>query len=135
MLRTSKGNIRGFSLLEVLVAFAILAVSMTVLMQVFATSLRASSHSEDMVRAGMLAQSLLAEVGVSRPLTIGKYTGNFNEKYRWRYRVQPDIQGVFDRSAWEDLLLRPYRVDLTVMWKVGMRGRELSLKTVRVTSP
>ena len=133
-MRINGRKTRGFSLLEVLVAFAILAISMTVLLQIFASSLRASSYSEESVRAGTLAQSLLAEVGVSRPLTLGEYAGSFNETYRWWYRVQADVQGLFDQSAWESLLLKPYRVDLTVFWKVGAREKALSLKTVRLTS-
>ena len=38
---------RGFSLLEVLVAFAILSVSLGVLLQVFATGLRNAGVADD----------------------------------------------------------------------------------------
>jgi general secretion pathway protein I len=82
---------RGFSLLEVLVAFAILALALTVLMQVFSTGLRNISVGEDYTRAVLLAESVLASVGVEQPLQEGERTGTFDEKYgeayRWRVAV------------------------------------------------
>jgi general secretion pathway protein I len=85
------GRCRGFSLLEVLVAFAILALSLTVLMQVFSTGLRNISVGEDYTRAVLLAESVLASVGVEQSLQEGEQTGAFDdrygEEYRWRVAV------------------------------------------------
>ena len=68
--RRSRG---GFTLLEVLIAFAILAVAMTALMQAFSQGLRGLEVAEDYATAIMLARSKMAEVGpaedvVSDPL-------------------------------------------------------------------
>ena len=79
----------GFSLLEVLVAFAILAVSLGVLMQIFSLGLRNVAVEEGYTRAVLLAESKLAGLGIEEPLQPGETTGSFDDEYRWHVTVQP----------------------------------------------
>ncbi|MDV7399945.1 type II secretion system protein, partial [Arthrospira platensis SPKY1] len=53
----------GFSLLEVLVAFAILSISLGAILQVFATGLRNAGMADDYTRATLYAESILAAIG------------------------------------------------------------------------
>jgi general secretion pathway protein I len=75
---------RGFSLLEVLVAFAIMALALGALMQVFSTGLRTVTLGDEYTRAVLLAESKLAAMGVEEPLQEGEQSGTFDEHYRWR---------------------------------------------------
>lgn len=79
----------GFSLLEVLVAFSILALSMGVLMQIFSGGLRNVGLSEDYARAVAIAETQLAGAGVETPLVAGEASGEFGEKFRWHFVAQP----------------------------------------------
>ena len=85
---------KGFSLLEVLVAFSILALSMGVLMQIFSGGLRNVEQSTHHTKAVALAKSLLARVGTEIALLPGEQSGEFGdserpaEQYSWQLRLQ-----------------------------------------------
>ena len=66
----------GYSLLEVLVAFALLAAALSVLLGARSTAARQVGRAEDEGRARLHAQSLLAGLGIdtmaqARPLQVG----------------------------------------------------------------
>ncbi len=79
----------GFTLLEVLVAFAILAVAMAALMQAFSQGLRSLEVAEDYATATMLARSKMAEVGPIIAIEEGEHTGDFANGWQWQVIVQP----------------------------------------------
>lgn len=70
MKRLASGQ-RGFSLLEVLVAFAILSIALGVLLQIFATGMRNVGLSEEYSQAALYAESILAAYGREAPLAEG----------------------------------------------------------------
>jgi general secretion pathway protein I len=61
----------GFTLVEVLVAFVILGLSLASAYAAFSGGLRAELRAEQSARGVLLAQSYLSEIGVSRPLVEG----------------------------------------------------------------
>ncbi len=79
----------GFSLTEVVVAFAILAMSVTVLLQSFSLGQKKISHSELLLDAGYFAQSKLEEVGPSIELRRQEVVGVY-EPYGFGWRVVID---------------------------------------------
>lgn len=84
---------RGFSLLEVLVAFSILAISLGVLMQIFSRSLTNVQVVSDLALASDLAQNLLASAGTETPLTPGEVLGS-HDKFQWRITISPHQDAV-----------------------------------------
>jgi general secretion pathway protein I len=59
----------------VLVAFVILSISLSVLLQVFATGLRNAGLADDYTRAVLYAESILAAIGREVPLAEGNAAG------------------------------------------------------------
>lgn len=80
---------RGFSLLEVLVAFSILALSLAVLMRIFSGSLNNATVAHDQSAAIQIAQSLLAAAGTDSALVEGEQRGTHGEQFRWLLKVSP----------------------------------------------
>ena len=124
-----KSRLAGFTLLEVLVAFAILALSLGVLLQVFATGLRNTTVAENYSQAAMYAESILAAVGVGEPLQEGSDGGAIDEIFSWRSRVS-----VYNDEALEfdDLQAKAYQVIVEVFWGESEHERSVSLQTLRL---
>ncbi len=126
--RKSAGQ-RGFTLLEVLVAFVILLLAFAVLMRIFATGGRGLVAADDVNRAVAYAEAELAAVGVSVPLQTGEAEGELADGYRWARSIERYPTDESDASARVPLL---YRVTTTVHWERRGRPRELSLQTLRL---
>lgn len=124
----------GYSLLEVLVAFALLAAALTVLLGALSGAARQVRHGEDAGRARLHAQSLLAGLGVQAPLQAGSDAGDWEDgRYRWSLQVQPfqaADAGAAEPLAGPQLL----QVQLQVRW--GERaGEQLQLQGLRLVQP
>jgi general secretion pathway protein I len=117
--------VRGFSLLEVLVAFAILALTLGVLMNIFSGGLRNLGDGQQYARATLDAQSKLSEIGVTQPLSPGETSGEFGDGFSWVARVTPIAQSPGSNQAL-------YQVDLTVKWGDGPTQRAVSLHTLKI---
>src|SRR5690606_31052908 len=75
---------RGYSLLEVIVAFAVLGVALSLLLGALSGGTRQVRWAADSARAVLHAQSLLDEVGVGEVLAPGQRDGEFGGgRYRW----------------------------------------------------
>lgn len=120
----------GFTLLEVVVAFAVLALVLTVLLQLYAGSLRNTRLAAEYSRASILAETQLARLGVELPITVGVMAGSFDDRYRWQTTSEP-VDWL--QSTTKDLIpVQPYKITIEVRW--GQAGSEhaISLTTVRL---
>jgi general secretion pathway protein I len=78
----------GFTLLEVLVAFTLLALAMGIIMQVFSRGVNGADLADRYAKAAMLAESKLATVGVAEALAEGDYNGQFDDNFAWTMTVR-----------------------------------------------
>ena len=120
---------RGFTLIEVLVTFAIAALSLAALLQVFSTGLKNAATSKNYAQATMHAESMLAHIGVEEALSPGVRRGVFADGYRWTVAVTH-----FD-AAVATSLAQAFDVVVTVAWgQEGGAGRSVSLRTLRLAA-
>ena len=120
----------GFSLIEILVAFVVLSLTLSVIMQIFSGGLRNVRHSDNYSRALYLAESRLAALGVEQPLREGVISGELDQRFRWQISVRPYREAV---TADETLLkLALYHVMVVVSWDDGGQARQLELTSLRL---
>jgi general secretion pathway protein I len=117
----------GFSLLEVIAAILLLALTFAALMQVAGGAVgltrRAAAHDE----AAMWARSKLDGAFVLEAPRPGVSEGRFGDGYRWRLQVTPwTAPGVASNG-----MLRLYRLDLDVMWGSATRPQHAHFSTLR----
>ena len=117
----------GFTLLEVIVAIAILGIAITVVLQLFSANLRAISVSGDYVAAATRAEAKMREI-LSDDRLSEKY---FSEATQEGYRIDVSITDVIKERT-ENLQVKLLEVDLTIHWTQGTKQKSMSLKTFKV---
>ena len=127
-----KRSCRGFSLLEVLVAFIILALALGVLMRIFSGGLGNIGLAEHYSKAVAIAEIKLAAVGVESPLTEGENSGE-EQGYAWRTSVRRYAE---ETSPVEPatLLLDLYEVEVIVNWDDSTKPRGVRLVSLRAAN-
>lgn len=121
---------RGMTLIEVLVAFVVLSVTMAVILQIFTGGMRNARLADSYSRAAFLAESRLAAVGLERPLAPGEETGRVEPDFHWRVSVVPvDDGGAADRQL---LPVRIYEVQVWVGWSEDGRERQVTINSLRL---
>jgi general secretion pathway protein I len=125
--RTTPAREDGFSLIEAVVAFFILATAVVAALQLFGSGLRLVRRAGDQVGAVMLAAAKLAELGPEAP-EEGTTEGE-EGAYRWTRRVllEPKLLPI-DPASPEAARLRVAQVSVEVEWD---RNRRVALTTLR----
>ncbi len=129
--RKQKTAPQGFSLLEVMVATALVGLVLVVLLQVLSASWRAQEASQAQIRALMVAEKVLGEYLGARELKEGSFGG---QEGPFAYRVKLSRQfGVSHPSLGERMTC--YLIQVTVFWDDRGRTKSTGLETVRAVGP
>jgi len=116
----------GFTLLEVVIAIAILGVTFAFTMELLASGVRSVKASEEYIQAALLARQKMAEVVMTSSLDGTADGGELGGGFRWVSEIQPLPQEE------EELPARLYQVWVRVTWP-GRRGeKSLDLYTMRM---
>jgi general secretion pathway protein I len=82
-----RGGERGFALIEILVAFVILALGLGAISTGVVVAMRSDARTQVNRTALRVAQSRLEAVGISEALAPGTREGLVADKFRWRQTV------------------------------------------------
>ena len=122
----------GFTLLEVIVAFALLALALTLLLGSLSGATRQVRNADDAGRAALHAQSLLAQAGTGVALQSGVREGEWEDgRFHWRLQVSPyadptRIAAALPGPGASGLL----QLQLDVRWGEAA-GQSLQVRTLR----
>jgi general secretion pathway protein I len=132
---------RGFTLLEVMLALALLALAMGLLLAMLSGGLRQVAVAERETEAALHAQSILDSLGTLEPVVPGHKEGETADK---RYRWTLDVEKAEDPAPLNPGTLAPasglqggpeiYRVALVVAWGDGER-QKYQVTTLRTRNP
>ncbi len=136
---------RGFTLIEVVMAFSLLAVGLGIAMQIAVGAMRQTRNAAEFTEASLYAQSLIDTLGVAERLEPGQESGRFGERYRWELIVEPyEVQPVTTATGavtgglvQADMLptVEMLRLELVVSWERGNHTHEARYVTLRAMTP
>jgi prepilin-type N-terminal cleavage/methylation domain-containing protein len=125
-MKNSKYKRGGFTLLEVLVAMAVLGIAITVVLQLFSANLRAITASVDYVTASIRAESKMREI-LDREISERV----FKETTDDGYIMDVSITNVLNDRT-ENLPVRLFEINLTVHWMEGLKEKSMTLRTLKM---
>jgi general secretion pathway protein I len=111
---------KGFTLLEVMIALAIIAISFVSLLALRNRDLLLSGYSRDIMEATLLARQKMTEVELAGFPDLGELGGDFGEgsRFRWNERViAPELLPTLSNVVRE--------VHVTVSWSDDKERVEL----------
>ena len=128
-----KRSSRGFTLIEVVVAFLLLSVVLVTVFEIFSKGMARAGELDDYAQALVIAQGRIAAAGVEEALAEGSTVGQSDDgRYRWATTVSTSpeandpsrpIQGGFNL----------FNVEVRVTWNTGAgTERAVSLATLFV---
>ena len=87
--QSSRKRQSGFTLLEVVVAMAIVTLGVVALFEVFSLGLRLGAKSVAKTEAVALSRQVIDEALVLRKVREGVEEGSFGGEHRWKLQVEP----------------------------------------------
>jgi prepilin-type N-terminal cleavage/methylation domain-containing protein len=116
----------GFTLLEVLVAVALLGIAVTVVLQLFSANLRTLAASEDYVAAVTRAEVKMRELLDQESLIETAWTETSEDGHIMDVSITETL-----KERTESLQVSLFEIVLTVRWSNGGRERSLTVRTLK----
>jgi prepilin-type N-terminal cleavage/methylation domain-containing protein len=130
-------NERGFTLLEVMVATAIMAVGIVGALELFSGSLKLAGDAERQSKATVLARSLVDEELWRDVLEVNERSGT-EGGFSWSVATHPIEREMIGRREEDDGGLRDleelglWLIDAEVRWQTPSGEKSLRLETARI---
>jgi general secretion pathway protein I len=134
MISSQPNKQKGFSLLEILIAFSILAISLGILLKIFSAGINTAVVAEDYTAAVQIAESLMAKTGLESPLQAGEDSGTENDKYEWQVLVTPYL---FNPDNLDEMTITTtlFKVKVIVNWDIEKtKRRQIELTTLKLVN-
>jgi len=115
--------------MEIMVSVLVLAVALTVIMQLMAGGLRSEKLSEDYLAAVVCGRSTMEALMLEKALAAGSMRGVCAGGYRWQAVIaqDPALAKEPTRSG-----LLPFQIDLEVLWQSGTSNRSFHLTSLQL---
>jgi general secretion pathway protein I len=128
------GKAGGFTLLELLLAFMVFALSFATVLEILSGSMRNTVRARHYTEAALTAQSVMDQVGLTIPLEDGQRSEGTAGDYEWQIQVfeYEGESGEFNSVELAELTgISLLQVDLLVSWGEPPREQSSYFSTVK----
>ena len=120
---------KGFTLIEILVAMSVLAISLVVILQLFSGGLKSVRLSNQYTRAIFYAREKMEEILLTEDLEEGRQEGESEEPLGWRAEIVL-IEPEDDEAS--KLPFDTLQIMVDVMWHEGEKEKHFQISTMRM---
>jgi prepilin-type N-terminal cleavage/methylation domain-containing protein len=124
----------GFTLIEVLVALAILAICLRTAFAVFGDAQERADSDIHLARATREAESIIDGIGLTYPIKLGRTAGSTADGFRWEMKVTEFAEGGGPTGTSDQPWVTPFEIDLRVYWPGDDVTRWAQLHTVKLAA-
>jgi len=131
--RSMKNN-GGFTLLEVLLAFVVFALSFTTVLEILSGSMRNTVRAREYTEVALIAQSVMDQVGLEIPVEQGTSVSGESGEYEWEVIISSygeSTENEYSIQLSELTGIELLQIDLIVSWGEPPREKSRSFSTVR----
>ena len=128
------GRSRGFTLLELLLAFVVFALGFATVLEILSGSMRNTVRARHYTEAALTAQSLMDQVGLEMPLVEGFIANGESGEYEWEldiYNYANSGENMHSVELAELTSIELLQVDLLISWGTPPREQSWRFSTVR----
>ncbi len=128
-------KVRGFTLLEVLVAFTLLALSFGTIMKIITGAAKNTQKAARNTKIALMAQSKMDELGLFEKVEEGTNSGDFDQWNSWQMEIVPYDAPYDGQINQEFSSIELMEVTLTVFSHYGNKELSTEFKTLRAITP
>lgn len=128
-----RANSGGYTLLEVLVAFAVLGMTLAVLFRIFSAGSNNVGTASEYLQATTIGEAQLESSGLNEPLETGRTEGIEAGKFLWTRTVAHAV--IPELGPPEAATIAAYAIKVDVKWPAGRDMRHIELETLRIADP
>jgi general secretion pathway protein I len=128
----------GFTLLELLLAFMVFAISFATVLEIMSGSIRNTVRAREYTEAALTAQSVMDQVGLEIPLEAGTSMAGESGDYRWSIEVYEYVEtgeNAYTVELAELTNIVLLEVELEVSWGEPPRDQASYFRTVKAIGP
>jgi general secretion pathway protein I len=122
---------KGFTLIEVVVALAILGIGLTVIIELFSGGLRLARTSEEYTKGVNYGRAKMEEVMSQQGMKEGDEEGKFDETFRWQVGVKKLDILPGEKSTEFKPPVELFQVKVNILWKSGSKERSTSIESYK----
>jgi prepilin-type N-terminal cleavage/methylation domain-containing protein len=136
--RAARSCARGFTLIEVAIAMAIVGVGVVTVLEIFNAALRTEHGAGIRARAVIRARDLLERTMTMPDPIVLNESGDFGDGYRWERKVREATEMLEGNTRELDVKseITIFEIEVSVLWpQAADREGVYTVRTLRVAPP
>ena len=123
----------GFTLIEVVIALAILGIGLTVILELFSGGLRLARTSEEYTKAVNFARMKMEEVTSQQKIEEGSDEGKCDDDaFHWQVEIKKTDLLLIEKDSDFKPPIELFQVVVDILWQSGSKERSTRIESYKV---